>query len=315
MTHRLPLTTGLPLTAVAVAAAIGLAAPAAATTPAPSPGVGVGAASVGSAGGSFPTVDVFYRRTDGRLVQRPDVGPAVDLAGFITSAPAALSLAFGEFYGETVYARGGNGAIWSRTFSDGEGEWQPWRSWGGQALGSPGVSCAVPPGEEAPESAVYVRGTNGSLWRSTRPGAWSDVGGRLLSGPGGLNAAFGVCPAAEAAYAVGADRAIWQYTRAGWSRVGGVTDAAPSATVLPDGSANLAALGTDGRAWVAARAAGSTTWTAFQPIGGRFTSPVTIVVDAQAPQARLVFGLGTDGNLWQARNVLGTGTWTFSAVP
>jgi hypothetical protein len=42
---------------------------------------------------------------------------------------------------------------------------------------------------------------------------------------------------------------------------------------------------------------------------------VTIVVDAEAPQARLVFGLGTDGNLWQARNVIGTGGWTFTAVP
>ena len=310
MAHRLPLTTAL-----IAAAAVALAAPAAATTPKPAPGFAPGAASVGSSGGSFPAVDVFYRRADGRLVQRPDLGAAVDLGGAITSAPAALSVAVLEFYAESVYARGTDGAVWSRGFSDGRGDWGPWVSLGGRATGAPGVSCTAPTGDEGPEDAVYVRGTDGSLWRSADDGVWSGVGGRLLSDPGGLNAAFGVCPAAEAAYVIGADRAVWQYTRAGWTRVGGQSDVAPSATVLPGGAANVAVRGLDGAAWVSSRAAGSATWSAFQRVGGRFTSPVTVVVDAAAPQARLIFGVGADGDLWQARNVLGTTAWTFTEVP
>jgi hypothetical protein len=309
MVHRLVMATAV------VAATLALAAPAAATTPRPTPHLTVAAASVGAPGGAFPNVDVFYRRGDGRLVQRPELGSAVDLGGVITSAPAALSHAIFEFYGESVYARGADGAVWTRGYSDGRGEWGSWASLGGRVTGAPAVTCVLLAGEEVSRTVVYARGTNGSLWRSPEDGGWSDVQGRLLSDPAGLNAAFGVCPSAEAAYAIGADRSVWQYTRSGWTRVGGVSDVAPSATILPSGATEVAVRGTDGAAWLTTRAAGSATWPAFRRVGGHFTSPVTLVVDGRVPQSRLLYGLGTDGDLWQARNVIGTNAWTMSEVP
>jgi hypothetical protein len=294
--------------ALSVASVVVLAlttAAGAATTPQPAPGLAVGAASVS---GSAPSqVHLFYQRPDRGLTLKTGAGNQ-DLGGILTSGVVALAPT--EFTDEAVFARGTNGAVFSRSFSDDLDEWFPWGSVGGQAHGAPGVTCT---GNGA-DPLIYVRGLDSALWRWTLAG-WATRGGSLLSDPAGLAPVAGVCPAAEEVFAIGGDGAVWRWSSAGWAKVGGRSTLAPSATLVPGGGADLVARGPDNAAWIAHRSSGGT-FGAFGRIGGVFTSPVTVVVDTTAPARRLVFGLGTDGNLWQASDVIGgADTWSLSQVP
>jgi hypothetical protein len=286
------------------------AVPARATVPKPAFFEVVGAASFGG-GAVEPRVDLFYQRLTNQSLVAKRAGRTEALGGILTSGVSAVAMADGEFVDEAVYVRGDDGAIWTRTFSDGLGEWSPWNTLGGVALGAPGVTTVGSPAEPV----VYVTGLDQTLWRRT-PLGWGSQGGVLFSDPAGLAPVGGSATPGEEAFALGQDIAVWEWSRSGgWHRIGGQSVWAPAATLLPDGSADLYVVGLDDALWVAHR--GTTgDFGAFHRIGGVFTSALSAAVDMTAPASRNVYGLGTDGQIWRAKEVLGGAeSWTLSQVP
>jgi hypothetical protein len=268
---------------------------------------------------TLPGINVFYQQVNHRLtvVHGSPSGsftlPATDLGGVLTSGPAAIVRQPPiEFIDESVFARGTDNAIWYRSFSDGLGEWLPWRSLGGRAVGAPSVTCTSP----TSPLIVYVRGTDNALWRRPVGGSWSSLGGRLTSAPGALPAVRGQCPSREDIFALGTDLAVWERTSSGWRRVGGRSTVAPTAVQLASGETDLFVRGTDNALWMNIRPPGTTTWAGWRRIGGVLTSaPVANVFPSSPRQTRVVFAVGSDGNLWRCRNIVGTISCNWSQVP
>ena len=287
----------------------------AATTPTPAPGEVPGVASRGG-GAVTPAVDVFYRRADGRLAlvegSATGWGSKVDLGGRITSGPAAIIQQPTEFVSESVYARGADGAVWGRVFSDGLGEWLPWRSLGGRLTGAPSVTCI---GASSATPVLYVRGTDDALWRRSLDGPWTRVGGALSSSPSAVPATNGQCTSRADVFALGADGAVWEHLAGSWRRLGGASVSAPAALRLPGGQTDVFVRGTDDALWQNIRPASGTAWSGWRRIGGRLTSAPTAAVLPVTPTARAVYALGGNGSLYQGRNVVGTGTWSWTPVP
>jgi hypothetical protein len=286
--------------------------PAAATVPKPSAGLTAGAASYGG-GAITPRVDLFYRGGNRTLVVKR-AGVNENVGGALTSGVAAAATSNGELVDEVAYGRGDDNAIWFRRFSDATDAWLPWQSLGGSSLGAPALTMV---GEPA-QPVVYVRGGDNKLWRRT-PVGWGGVpaGPTLAADPGGLAATGGAAAFAEEAFVTASDRTIWNWRRAdGWHQVGGQSNRAPTATLLPDGSTDLFVVGLDDAVWTSHRPLNGE-FGAFTKVGGTLTSAPTAVVDITTrPAARVVLGLGTDGNLWRLADVLdGTATWTVTQVP
>jgi hypothetical protein len=280
----------------------------AATDPQPAAGVAVGAASIGG-GLAVPAVEVFYQAQDHTLVQKSGAATS-NLGGVLTSGVAAIAAVTTESLRAAVYARGTDGAVWSRETDD-AGVWQPWRTLGGRALGAPGATWLA---RSTADPIVYVRGLDGAMWRSLPDGGFVSVGGVLASDPAGLAPIAGRQPAIEDVFAIGSDRAVWEWIDAAWRRVGGQSTVAPSVTLLPDGSFDLYVRGLDGALWTANRSARADFFGPFHKVGGVFTSPVTATVDVTTG-TRVVHGLGADGDLWKAEEVIGGAeSWRMTEV-
>jgi Glycosyl hydrolase catalytic core len=133
-------------------------------------------------------VDVFARGTDNLIYQRFRSGTAwsgwtsiASPPGGATSAPAAVSNANGRI---DVFVRGGDSAIWQKTWT---GSWGPWRSAGGAATSAPTVVSRGPN-----NLILFFRAADGQIYQRTDAGAgWLDrgsLGGATLSAPGAVAA-------------------------------------------------------------------------------------------------------------------------------
>jgi hypothetical protein len=291
-------------------------AAAAATTPRPAPGQVPG---VESRGGAVVEngLSVFYQQVNQRLTMiegtASGFGTPTDLGGVLTSGPAALEQQGpSEFVEETVFARGGDNAIWYRQFSDGLGEWLPWTRLGGRALGAPTVTCV---GNGGPPPVVYVRGGDSALWRRPVNGVWTRIGGALASDPSALPAVAGSCPSREDVFALGTDSAVFERLAGAWHRLGGRSTVSPTAVQLLSGETDLFVRGTDYALWMNSRASGTTSWTGWHRVGGILSSAPAATIFPTNPQTRVVFALGADGNLWRGHNLVGSATWTWTQVP
>ncbi len=293
----------------------GVAAPANATTPQPARGEAPGAASRG-AGAVTASVDVFYRRADNRLGLKSRTGTPfntpTDLGGALTSGPAAIIQQPTEFVDESVFARGTDGAVWGRTFSDGLGRWLPWRSLGGHLIGTPSVTCI---GASSATPLLSVRGVDNALWQRSLAGRWTRIGGILTSSPSAVPAVGGRCTARNDVFALGADHAVWEHLDNGWHRVGGASASAPAGLRLANGQTEVFVRGTDNALWQSVRATGSNTWSRWRRIGGLLSSAPTATMFPASPQTRTIYALGGNASLYEGRNVVGTGTWTFTPIP
>ena len=293
----------------------GVAAPASATTPQPSPGEVPGAASRG-AGAVTASVDLFYRRADNRLALKPRTGTPwntpTDLGGALTSGPTAIIQQPTEFVDESVFARGTDGAVWGRTFSDGLGQWLPWRSFGGRLVGTPSVTCI---GASSATPQLFVRGVDNALWQRSLAGSWTRLGGILASNPSAVPAVNGQCTARHDVFALGTDHAVWEHLVTGWRRVGGRSSSAPAGLRLANGQTEVFVRGTDNALWQSVRASGSNAWSRWRRIGGLLSSAPTVTVFPAIPQTRTIYALGANAGLYEGRNVVGTSAWTFTPVP
>src|SRR3954452_18982327 len=199
----------------------------AATNPPPSPGSVPGLASIGG-GAVTSSVDIFYQQVNHQLIVVGGTAKT-NLGGVLTSGPAGVAQSPTEFVEETVYARGTDRAIWYRRYAEGLPGWLPWARLGGQALGAPSATCV---GARSAPQLVYVRGLNSALWRSSGGGAWTSLGGVLASDPWAVPAVNGACTSRQDIFALGGDRAVWEWVGGTWRRVGGVSTVAPAAVRL-----------------------------------------------------------------------------------
>ena len=161
-------------------------------------------------------VDVFVRGTNDEVLYRYRNGSTwssgwVSIGappGGATSAPAALSNAPGRI---DVFVRGGDGAIWRRTFTT---SWGSWASVGGVSTSAPAVTS-----RGANRVDLFIRGAQGQIqlrsYNGTGWTGWSNLGGTMLSSP----AAAAASSTRMDLWARGADNSlqhrVWQPS--GWS--------------------------------------------------------------------------------------------------
>ena len=132
-------------------------------------------------------VDVFLRGSDNEVYHRyrDAIGWSLGWVsigappGGATSAPAATSNATGKI---DVFVRGGDAAIWRRTWTT---SWGPWTSVGGVAGSAPAVAS-----RGTGRLDLFVRGDDGQVYRSFDDGggwsAWSSLGGTTSSAPAAI---------------------------------------------------------------------------------------------------------------------------------
>jgi hypothetical protein len=315
---RVGLRGGAVLVGAAVLTGGVLASPAsAATVPQPAAGF-VPGMSTAVSGAIQDQIHAFYQQVNHSLITvgrtaTAGWGTPQSLGGALTSGPAAITIGSATEFADTwVFARGTNGSVWFRRFSDARGTWGPWTSLGGRAIGAPGVTCV---GGPPTSPIVFVRGTDNALWqRSLGGGGWTSRGGRLASSPAGLPTVATTCPPRLDVFALGTDHAVWEFTGV-WRRVGGRSAVAPAAVRLPSGETDLFVRGTDNALWMNVRAPGSTAWQGWRRVGAVLTSAPVAGVFPFSPRTRSVLALGGDGALWHGRNVVGTSTWVWTQVP
>lgn len=105
------------------------------------------------------------------------------LGGSLSSPVSGVSWTAGTF---TVFARGANGALWSRTWHSG---WGAWADLGGQLINGTGAAVISP---SAGHVAVFVSGLNDMLYeRDFGPAGWSRWYSLAATVAGTPAAAFG----------------------------------------------------------------------------------------------------------------------------
>ena len=124
-----------------------------------------------------------------------------NLGGYLTSSPAATSPTTGDI---DVFGRGGDGAVWWKTYYTG---WKSWTSLGGQLTSGTGpAACSWGPGR----LDVFVQGTDGALWQKAYNNGWAgwgSLGGELTSSPAAATASGS---SRIDAFVRGNDGAVWQ---------------------------------------------------------------------------------------------------------
>jgi alpha-galactosidase len=176
----------------------------------------------------------FTRGADDAVWWRPSARERwISLGGRVTSVP---SVAFRGPTSWTVYARGADGVLWSRSFSSG------WTRVGGPVIS--GAPSAVVDGAGAVHVAVRIKTDEIWEWSGS---SWSNLGGTLNSSP-----ALVVSAGQVRVFAIAADRRLWQWNSAdrAWSQLSEFsTDAAQEVTGAvagPNGSAIVTVRGVDG---------------------------------------------------------------------
>jgi len=126
------------------------------------------------------------------------------LGGNLASSPAATSPANGVI---DVFVRGTNGALWSRSTTNGGASWSNWSSLGGQLASGTGPAVYA---QNANSLDAFVQGTDHALWHKSLQGsawsAWASLGGNLTSSPAATSPANGVIDV----FVRGTDGAVWQ---------------------------------------------------------------------------------------------------------
>ncbi len=268
-----------------------------AATQAPSPTAIKAPSPLASVSWAVGRVDVFAQGVNNTLEQVTYVAGrgwtrAPSHGGNLSSGPTAASTELGKLY---VFARGGDGAVWTKRFEG--GKWSGWSSLGGAILGEPSV-VAVGKGR----LELFARFADSTLrQRSFRDGRWTadwtDLGGELTSPPA---AARTGADKLVVFVRSGGDDAIWMkaHDGVGWqpfAKVGGTATSSPAATSHTDGLVDLYVRGTDGGLYHRTLRNGVlSNWLNLGGIIGSGAAPTT-----WGPGHRVVFVLGTDGKVYQ----------------
>jgi hypothetical protein len=157
----------------------------------------------------------FVTGTDHVLWWRTTMQGWQSLGGYLTSSPAAAALPTLDFTGNSidVFVRGGDGALWQRTY--GNNAWSGWKGLGGQLASGTG------PATDAGRISVYqigrldvfVEGTDAGLWHRVKIGTWSgwqSLGGKLTSSPGAADVNLNFGSQQIDVFVRGTDAGLWQ---------------------------------------------------------------------------------------------------------
>jgi len=138
-----------------------------------------------------------------------------NLGGYLTSSPAAT---VGDSSQLDVFARGVNGALWTREFQT--TTWTAWLSLGGQIAPGTGPAACAPGGI----GHVFVQGIDGALWYRTGFDGlenwinWQTAGGHLTASPAAAVQGGGGWIASHDmfVFARGGDNNLWERTGVGF---------------------------------------------------------------------------------------------------
>jgi Uncharacterized protein conserved in bacteria (DUF2334) len=134
------------------------------------------------------------------------------LGGYLTSSPGATSRPSGAI---DVFVRGGDNALWWRSYESSSDAWGAWSSVGGLiASGTGPAACA----KDANSLDVFVQGSNNALWHRSLQGsswsAWESLGGVLTSSPASTSPSSGLIDV----FARGSDNTLWERSYStGWN--------------------------------------------------------------------------------------------------
>jgi hypothetical protein len=257
------------------------------------PSSGVGTATNGD---NHEYLNVFARRaSDNALIARwTEKGQQwtewESLGGVITSDPAAI----GRGHRVDVFARGTDGALWSKFWA---GNWSGWYSLGGCLAPGSGPSVVTTGNNTLNlfvrwcDNQLYQRYFDGQNW-----GAWTPLGGGLTSDPAAVVSGGNV-----SVFVRGTDNQLYQGSWAclrrcfwSWTALGGVLSSGPAAASLSPNTIHVYARGTDNKLYQ--NYWNGSQWTGWAGLGG---SVVSSDPDAIAWDGRLnIFVRGTDGDLW-----------------
>jgi len=227
-----------------------------------------GPAAVWIPSGTLPLsgLAVFGRGADNQLWWRYQNSSGwsgwVPLGGVLTSRPAVSLGADGAPGALTVFARGGDGAVWGRTLTGvpgtGPAKWTQWSSYGGSLLAGTAPASA---GNAAGLFIVAV-GTDQAVWVKDQLAgkwlAWQPIGGKTTADP----AIFTPSPDAVVAFVRGTDQAAWyreflghtKAVRTGWNWLQGTLTSGAAAITQHElsryGQTSVFVLGSDSRPWM-----------------------------------------------------------------
>jgi hypothetical protein len=140
-----------------------------------------------AATGYGPYIEVFARGTDGAIWQNQLDNGAwsgwSSLGGYLTSAPSAIARRGTNVL--DVAARGGDNAIYLRTYVPGTG-WYPWGGLGGNLTSAPALDS-----HSDGILDVFARGIDGTMqqqaWNGSQWLGWSSLGGGIFGAPAAVN--------------------------------------------------------------------------------------------------------------------------------
>ena len=202
--------------------------------------VASGPTAIDATGPGEPTAVLLFARgkKNDLVLNVQDDGDPVDyawdsLGGGLASAPSAT--VDGE--GIQIAARGGDGAIWLRTFAfDGEnGTWLPWRPLGGGSSSGPSITAHPGIG-----TIVATRGSDGNVYeRNIRSGAWSRLKLPTISSRPEVNVGFPEAGPRMSYGWRGSDGALYLDTQDGGTvRAGGSITSGATISVTTGGAYN-----------------------------------------------------------------------------
>ncbi len=235
--------------------------------------------------------------------------------GYLTSDPAAVSLAPGEI---NVYVRGGDGALWMLSTRTYGGTWSDWSKIGGYIYPGTGPAACISPGGETTDVAIFVTGGDHAIWQYFVDG-WSRFGGYATSSP----TAAGNGVVKPCVYVRGGDGALWEYdipddntTAARWINLGGyiLPGTSPAASDIYTGTLTVFVTGGNRALWWEAKT-GAGSWSGWTSLNGYLTSSPTSTQSGSVYQSSSVYTFvrGGDGGLWWIKGTMNAWPYTWSS--
>jgi hypothetical protein len=212
-----------------------------------------------------------------------------------------------------VFAKGGDGAIWYRGFTD--NIWGDWQSIGGSSVSDPDASdmcvrghCYVHAFVRGQDNALWARewdyGGATPFWRD-----WYSYGGSLTSSPGVATVNHLGDPETYI-FARGTDNALWYRSwreEGSWGRLGGALTSGPG-TIGNGAYVYVFVRGTDNAVWYRMGEIHddlSFTWGSWSSLGGNIVSDPDALILNDGKIAAVA--RGTDNAVWYRTY---GGTWS-----
>ena len=309
---------------VSIVAAAGVSAAKPTTVSAPI--VGAPAVCYDQNGNQF----VFAQGYDGALwYQFNGPGTWTSLGGQITAAPAAVSQGYNAITGTdqvTVFVRGTNGLLYSKTTITDGASWSAWTTWPGQVAAGTGPAASTSvtvPGVLLQTDVFYVDSTSHHLmwdWTTAFNSGRQDLGGIVTASPGAVATSTGL----PDVFVRGTDGALYEkFSGMGewptsWTRFNrGLLAAGTGPTAVSDGTGDLYLFvtGTDGHVYLQYSTDDGLSWTdgcnIFHPsvlcwvnLGGAPSSSPSAAYTGAKTDTIVVMARGS-ADIWLNTNVVG----------